>query len=144
MNPNPNTENNHRGSLTDEQKRKFNQKLRELPKGKEFNNWVAQQIANRLEKKILWQYTDSSPQTQQRTNRIEIMDGDTNESLGVIEPNRREAARAYATELDWVGTVVAMLDSSGDEVSGMHEKLEDDLSDKYEDMMNKLKGDNNE
>lgn len=130
--------------LTPQQKKRYRRKLRELPQGREFNNWVAQQIANRLEKPILWQYSDVNTQTQQRTNRIEILDGETEEVLGVIEPNRQEAARSLATGLDWVGNIVAVLDSSDDNVSTMHDKLEDDLSSKYEEMMNKLKGDSDE
>lgn len=145
MNPNVNPEKGGGKQLTNQQQQKYKQRLRELPQGNEFNNWVAQQIANRLGKRILWRYADSNAQTQQRTNRIEILDGETEEVLGVIEPNRREAARSYATQIDWVGNIVAMLDSGQeDQVSGMHDKLEDDLSNKYEDMMEKLKGGSNE
>jgi len=131
--------------LTPEQERKFQQQLQQLPQGKEFNNWLAQQLANRLDKSILWRYSDTNEQTQQRTNRIEILDGKTQDVMGVVEPSRREAARSFAAGINWIDTVAAMLDSGGeDNVSSMHDKLEDDLSSKYEDMMNKITGDNDE
>jgi len=143
MNP-PNPNNQQQGpELTPQQREKYQRKLQELPQGKAFNNWVAQQLANRLGKTVLWRYTDTNKQTQQRSNRIEILDGDTEEAMGVVEPSREEAARAFANGIDWIGNIVTMLDSGDDNVSSMHDKLENDLSDKYEDMMSKLTGDNN-
>lgn len=143
INPNPNDQQGP--ELTPQQEQEYRKNLQQLPKGRDFNNWLAQQLADRLGKTVLWRYVDTNAQTQQRSNRIEILDGETEDTMGVIEPNRDEAARTFATGIDWIDNIIAMLDSGGDgEVSGMHEKLENDLSEKYEDMMNKITGSNDE
>lgn len=128
------------------QEQRLQQELRTLPQGKELNNWICQQIANRIGDPVVWQYADTNKATQNRSNRVQFIDGSNNQTLQIIEVNRQEIARTRAMGQSWINQLMfAIKDDEGQsQGSVMHERMENDLSSRYEDMMDKITGGNDE
>lgn len=116
------------------QKQRLKQELRKLPEGKELNNWICQHIANRIGEPVVWQYAN-----QGQGNQVELYNGKTNNRLLVTEINRQEIAQTRAMGQSWIDQLMMAIDGSeGKSPSQMHEKFEKDLSNRYEEMMEKI------
>jgi len=128
------------------QEKRLQQELRNLPEGKPLNNWICQQIANRIGEPVVWQYADVNEATQDRSNRIQFINGSNNQTLQIIEVDRQEIARTRAMGQSWVDQLMFAIkdDQNQSQGSQMHEQMEDDLSSRYEEMMNKITGGNDE
>lgn len=118
------------------QKQRLKQELRNLPEGKELNNWICQHIANRIGEPVVWQYANAS---SAQGNQIELYNGQTNNRLIVTEINRQEIAQTRAMGQSWIDQLMMAIDDSGGKSpSQMHEKFEEDISSRYEEMMSKI------
>jgi len=121
---------------------KVKQELNSLPHGKELMNWIAGHLQKRLDnvQSVLWRYVDQNQAQQQRSNRVQFLDGQTNEVLVTTEVNRQELAQMRAMNNSWILQLVEQIQDDGNQEhqSGMHEKFEDDLSERFDDMMEKL------
>lgn len=124
------------------QEERLKQELRKLPEGEELNNWICQQIANRIGEPVVWQYADTNEAQQQRSNRVQFINGSTNETLQIIEVNRQEIAQTRAMGQSWIDQLMAAIEGVEKEghASSMHEKFEQDMSERYEGMMEKIQG----
>ncbi len=127
------------------QEQRLKQELRQLPEGKPLINWICQHLANRIGEQVVWRYVDENPASQKRSRRVEFMKGDSNEQILITEVNRREIAQTRAMGQSWIDQFMAAVEDAKEggksgHASQMHEKFEDDLSDKFGDMMDKITG----
>lgn len=126
--------------LTQEQKVK--QELRKLPQGEELFNWIAHHVGKRSQFPVVWQYADENVAQQNRSNRIHLMNGRTHQVIQTIEVNRKEIAQTRATGQSWIEQLMFAINGEQQYQSSMHSKMEQDMSDRYEEMMEKLTGGN--
>lgn len=126
------------------QEQRLQQELRTLPQGKELMNWICQHVANRIGDPVLWQYADQNEATQQRTQRVEFINGSDNTRLLITEVDRQEIAQTRAMGQNWIQQFMAAIENAKGQGDGapsqMHEKFEDDLSERFGDMMDKITG----
>ena len=126
------------------QEQRLKQELRKLPQGKDLMNWICQHVANRIGDPVVWQYADRSETTQERTQRVEFINGSTNNQILITEVNRQEIAQTRAMGQSWIDQFMAAIEDAkgqgGDAPSQMHKKFEEDLSDRFGDMMDKITG----
>lgn len=129
-----------KGQMSQEERVKA--QLRKLPKGKNLMNWICQQTANKIGEPVYWKYVDQNEATQKRSRRIEFMKGEEHERLLITEVNRREIAQTRAAGESWIKQFMAAMNGSSNQgsASQMHEKFEEDLSDRFGDMMDKITG----
>lgn len=129
--------------LTPQQRDKHNRFLRQLPSGDAFYDWVAREVGERIGEPVGWEFTDQGQAAQDRSGRINLLNSN-GEVLCTIEPSRDEVARSQAVGEDWIDHIVAMIGDEEQQRSGMHQKFEQDMMSQYEDMMNKLTGENDD
>lgn len=133
------------GQLSQEQKMK--QELRNLPQGEQLLNWIAGHLQKRLDgvPQVLWQYADQNAAQQRRSQLISFLDGRTNEVLVTTEVNRQEIARMRSMQSSWIQQLVAQIQDSEEQEhqSEMHDRFENQMSEQYEEMMEKLTGNSN-
>lgn len=150
-NPNENHQNEYlnqkrdrtkQGQLTQQQR--LEKQLKNLPKGENLFDWVCKHLGKQLGFSVMWQYADSNETQQSRSNRIHIINGEKHQIIQTIEINRQEIAQVRSTGESWIGQLLAAIKSEEGQqhASQMHKKFEDDLSNRYEEMMEKLTGNN--
>jgi hypothetical protein len=126
------------------QEQRLKQELRKLPQGKDLMNWICQEVANRIGDPVLWQYADQNEATQQRTQRVKFINGSDNSQLLITEVNRQEIAQTRAMGQSWIDQFMAAIENAkgqgGGAASKMHEKFEQDLSERFSEKMDKITG----
>lgn len=131
-------QNAEHGQLSYEQKVK--QELRKLPTGQELYNWICHHVGKRLGKQVLWQ---TQGQAQNGSQQLTLLDAQTRQVIHTVAVNRKEIAQVRATGESWIQQLMfAIQGGEAQNQSQMHEKFENDLSSRYGDMMEKLKGNN--
>lgn len=121
---------------------RLNQELRTLPEGEALFDWICKHVEKGVGDPVMWQYVDTGRAQQNRSNRIHLMNGRTHQVIQTIEVNRQEIAQVRSTGESWINQLLMTLEGDQGHASQMHEKFEDDLSSRYEEMMDKLTGNN--
>lgn len=124
------------------QQQKLEQELRNLPQGEELFNWIVHHVGKRMEVPVVWQYADQNPAQQQQSNRIHLINGRTHNVIRTIEVNRQEIAQVRSMGQSWIEQLMFAIQGNDQQqhASSMHSKMEQDMSERYKEMMEKLKG----